>query len=157
MVRSTDARPSGWTKWLVVFVVAVLVVAGGSWAALGSMARRKDAAASAQVPDMRSSAGRSISAQEAMTFGGIGLDEQIAAMSESDAAIARDALAKDQAIEVFEFKNGDCLLVSAAGRRIHPDPAADRAYVDGYKDTYDPKLDTKYWSQESIETSAPSR
>lgn len=81
-----------------------------------------------------------------MTFGRSS-DDLIAAMSDFDAAIAREAVAKDLAIEIYEFKDGTCLLISAGGRRIHPDPAADKAYRDGYKDTYDLSADTKYSAQ----------
>ena len=69
-------------------------------------------------------------------------------LPESDKALVRSAVASGERVGMYQYPDGRSVLVSVGEKRIHPDPAADRDYIEGRTAVPDPAADTLYWQQQ---------
>ena len=77
-------------------------------------------------------------------YDGPDIDELIAKLPEDEQKMARLAFEKNEYVNIFEGEN-ITVLVQVGAVRLHPDPAADRDFVEGRTDQPDPRKDQAYW------------
>ena len=75
-------------------------------------------------------------------------EELMQGVPAEDRALAEKALKENQDLYIYSYgdERGN-VVVKAGDKRLHPDPAADRDFIDGKKDKPDPMADKEYWQQ----------
>jgi len=77
-------------------------------------------------------------------YAGKNIDDLIAKLPADEQKMARSAFEKNEYINIFDGE-GMTVLVQVGSIRLHPDPAADRDFVEGRTDRPDPLKDQAYW------------